>query len=204
LDVDCPAIFRTVRREKGMKKTILVLAGVGVFVVAVACQQAGQTTTSQSPVERGRYLVTTMGCNDCHTPWKLGEKGPEPDMSRLLSGHPQDLKLPPPPALPPGPWGFTGALTMTAWAGPWGISYTANLTPDEETGIGAWSEQNFIQAMRTGKHLGAGRDILPPMPWMWYGKMTDEDLKAVFAYLKSIPPIKNHVPAPVPPAPAHP
>jgi mono/diheme cytochrome c family protein len=187
-----------------MKKTVLVLAGFGAFVAAVACQQAGQATTAQSPIDRGRYLVTTMGCNDCHTPWKLGEKGPEPDMSRMLSGHPQDLKLPPPPALPPGPWGLTAALTMTAWSGPWGISYTANLTPDQETGIGAWSEQNFIQAMRTGKHLGAGRDILPPMPWMWYGKMTDEDLKAIFAYLKSIPPINNRVPDPVPPAPAHP
>ena len=91
---------------------------------------------------------------------------------------------------------------MTAWSGPWGVSYTANLTPDQETGIGAWSEENFIQALRTGKHLGGGRDILPPMPWPAYQNLSDEDLKSIFAYLKSIPPIRNQVPDPVPPGPA--
>lgn len=185
-----------------MKPILLATTLAAAFLATVACQQDAKQAAVANPVERGRYLVTAMACNDCHTPWKLGEKGPEPDMTRMLSGHPQGMKLPPPPTLPPGPWGFTGALTMTAWAGPWGISYTANLTPDEETGIGAWSEQTFIQAMRTGQHLGSGRQILPPMPWNWLGKMNDEDLKAIFAYLKSIPPIKNQVPDPVPPAPA--
>jgi mono/diheme cytochrome c family protein len=183
-----------------MKKTSLALILAAAFVAVVACEQTSQQAAAPSPVERGKYLVTTMGCNDCHTPWKLGEKGPEPDMSRMLSGHPQGEKLPPPVVQPP--WGVVGSLDMTAWAGPWGISYTQNLTPDEETGTGAWTEQNFIQALRTGKHLGSGRDILPPMPWMWYGKMSDEDLKAIFAYLRTIPPIKNQVPDPVPPAPA--
>ena len=93
---------------------------------------------------------------------------------------------------------------MTAWAGPWGISYTSNLTPDPETGLGALSEENFIKAMRTGHHFGGGRAILPPMPWIWVGKMTDDDLKAIFAYLKSIPPIRNRAPGPVPPASSHP
>jgi cytochrome c553 len=183
-----------------MKRASLTAIAVAA-IAAGGCQQAPPQVAAPSPVERGKHLVTTIGCNDCHTPWKLGEKGPEPDMTRMLSGHPQDMKLPPPPAVQP-PWGLTAALSMTAWSGPWGISYTANLTPDEETGLGAWSEQNFIQAMRTGKHLGSGRDILPPMPWQWYGKMSDDDLKAIFAYLKSIPPIKNKVPDPVPPAPA--
>ena len=185
-----------------MKPTSYALVLGVAMVAAVACRQASHPAATTNAVERGRYLVTTMGCNDCHTPWKLGERGPEPDMTRMLSGHPQAMKLPPPPALPPGPWGFTGTLTMTAWAGPWGISYTANLTPDDETGIGAWSEQNFIQGMRTGQHLGSGRPILPPMPWNWYGKMSDGDLRAIFVYLKSIPPIRNQVPAPVPPAQA--
>ena len=172
-----------------------------IAIAAGGCQQAQQQAAAPSPVERGKYLVTTMGCNDCHTPWKLGEKGPEPDMTRMLSGHPEGMKLPPAPAVQP-PWGPMAALSMTAWSGPWGISYTANLTPDQETGIGAWSEENFIQALRTGKHLGGGRDILPPMPWQWYGRLSDDDLKAIFAYLKAIPPIKNTVPDPVPPAPA--
>ncbi len=177
------------------------LTAIGVACVALAaCQQAQAKAAAPSPAERGKYLVTAGGCNDCHTPWQLGEKGPEPDMTRLLSGHQETMKLPPPPVLPPGPWGMVGSLTMTAWAGPWGVSYTANLTSDPETGIGALSEDNFIRAMRTGKHLGGGRDILPPMPWNWLGTMTDDDLKAVYAYLRTVPPIKNRVPDPLPPA----
>jgi hypothetical protein len=88
---------------------------------------------------------------------------------------------------------------LTAWVGPWGISFAANLTPDMVTGSGAWTEEAFIAAMRTGKHLGAGREILPPMPWFNLTNATDEDLSAIFAYLKSIKPIENMVPAPVPP-----
>lgn len=87
-----------------------------------------------------------------------------------------------------------------AWAGPWGVSFTANLTPDQNTGLGVWTEDVFIAALRSGKHMGTGRPILPPMPWMWISKMTDDDLKAVFAYLRTIKPITNHVPDPIPPA----
>ncbi|MGD1146524.1 MAG: diheme cytochrome c-553 [Thermoanaerobaculaceae bacterium] len=184
-----------------IKRTLSAGILAAACLASAACQQPQSTVVVQSPAERGRYLVTVGGCNDCHTPWKLGEKGPEPDMSRMLSGHPETMKFPPPPALPPGPWGAVAALTMTAWAGPWGISYTSNLTPDPETGLGALSEENFIKAMRTGKHLGGGREILPPMPWDWIGKMTDEDLSAIYAYLRTIPPIKNHVPDPLPPPP---
>ena len=88
---------------------------------------------------------------------------------------------------------------MTAWAGPWGISYAANLTPDRDTGLGIWTEDIFIRTMRTGKHFGVARDILPPMPWQDLSQLTDDDLKAIFTYLRSIPPIRNHVPEPVPP-----
>jgi hypothetical protein len=151
----------------------------------------------------GRYLVTVMGCNDCHTPYKMGKNGPEPDMTKMLSGHPEGLKMPPPPKLEM-PWGMVGAATNTAWAGPWGISYTSNLTPDQNTGIGIWTEDMFIRAMRSGKHMGTSRTILPPMPWPWYAKMRDEELKAIFAYLKSIPPIHNRVPDPTPPTGAPP
>jgi hypothetical protein len=91
---------------------------------------------------------------------------------------------------------------LTAWAGPWGVSFAANLTPDVSTGIGEWSEQTFIQTMRTGKHQGQpnGRDILPPMPWFNLKEMPEDDLKAMWAYLRSIPPIKNQVPFPVVPS----
>ena len=151
-----------------------------------------------SPVERGRYLVTIASCNDCHTPFKMGANGPEPDMERMLSGHPESLKVTAAPKIPDG-WGMVGAMTNTAWAGPWGVSFTANLTPDQNTGLGIWTEEMFIKTMRTGRHMGASREILPPMPWYNYGKMNDEDLKAVYAYLRSIPPVHNRVPEPLPP-----
>lgn len=144
-------------------------------------------------VLRGEYLVNIGGCNDCHTPWKMGPRGPEPDMSRMLSGHPEGLKMPEPPK-PSGPWLWFGAATNTAYAGPWGVSYAANLTPDPNTGLGIWTEDMFVRALKTGKHFGTSRPILPPMPWQAYGHMPDSDLKAIFSYLKTIPPITNHVP----------
>ncbi|MGH9367475.1 MAG: diheme cytochrome c-553 [Thermoanaerobaculia bacterium] len=143
---------------------------------------------------RGKYLVTIQGCDDCHTPWKMGESGlPEPDMTRRLSGHPEAMKMPPPPATS-GPWIWSGAATNTAFAGPWGVTYASNLTPEQNTGFGIWTEEMFVKAMRTGKHFGTSRPIQPPMPWANYSKMTDEDLRCVFVYLRTVPPIVNHVP----------
>ena len=162
-------------------------------LVIVAPAQAG----AQSPqAERGKYIVTTSGCNDCHTPWIMGPKGPEPDMSRMLSGHPQDLRMPAAPKVAE-PWNMTAAATNTAWAGPWGVSFTANLTPDAETGLGKWTQRNFTETIRTGRHMGRGRPILPPMPIPMYKHFTDADLAAIFAYLQSIPAVRNKVPEPV-------
>jgi len=184
------------RRKSFALAMILVLAGL-----APAVFSRGSDTTSKpapagtSRAERGKYLVTIMGCNDCHTPWKMGANGvPEPDMSRMLSGHPETMKLPPPPA-PSGPWLAAFAATQTAFAGPWGVSYAANLTPDKNTGLGStWTEELFIKALRTGKHFGTSRPIQPPMPWYWTNKATDADLKAIWAYLQTIPAVVNHVP----------
>lgn len=190
---------------------IAMAAGVlGLSLLAAGCQGASQTAeaSTQAPsnaVERGKYLVTISGCGDCHTPMKMGAHGPEPDRALLLAGHPAALAMPPAPA-PQGPWLWSGAATNTAFAGPWGVSYAANLTPDPETGLGIWTEDLFIKALRTGKHWGQARPILPPMPWQNVAAMSDDDLKAVFAYLKSVPPVRNSVPnavlAPQPGAPA--
>jgi hypothetical protein len=147
---------------------------------------------------RGEFVVQTGGCNDCHTPFRLGPNGPEPDMSRRLSGHPETIVLPPPPPLTDA-WNNVGSASGTAYAGPWGITYAFNLTPDPETGIGKWREKDFVQAIKTGKHLGVGRPIQPPMPWESYRHLPESDLKAVFAYLKTLPPIRNKVPDYVPP-----
>lgn len=177
-----------------------MVVAVGVFAGGCGGQAPpAPAAKAPGPVERGQYLVTVGSCNDCHTPLKMGANGPEPDMSRMLSGHPAALKLPPPPAASQEwPWG--GAATTTAFYGPWGISYSANLTPDQQTGLGSWTEDMFIRALRLGKHLGNSRPIQPPMPWQWIGKMTDEDLKAMYAYLRSVPAISNEVPPWAPPS----
>jgi len=166
---------------------------------APAPAAAAGPATSGSPADRGKMLVIGGGCHDCHTPMKPGPNGAEPDMTKLLSGHPESITITA-PMKPVGPWTVATNDTNTAWSGPWGVSFAANLTPDETTGIGLWSEEQFVNAIKNGKHMGAGRPILPPMPWFWYNKLPDEDLKALYAYLKSLPPIMNKVPGPIDPA----
>ena len=172
----------------------------GLFALLSGCEK--EHSAVENPVERGKYLVTTAGCHDCHSP-KVEGPIPLPDTTRLLSGHPEAL---PYPTWTPADLQQRHAIalmnpTLTAFGGPWGVSFATNLTPDKDTGIGEWTEEAFIQAMRTGKHQGQpnGRDILPPMPWFNLKEMTDDDLKAMWAYLQSIPPIKNQVPLPIPP-----
>ena len=177
---------------------VTVPGAIGLRVLQATPGAADTPAKDPALIARGAYLVGSTGCHDCHTPWTMGARGPEPDMSRALTGHPQDVKVPPAPKLPEG-WVFAGSATNTAFAGPWGISFTANLTPDPDTGLGKWTEEMFLTALRTGRHEGKGRPILPPMPWAMYGKLTDADLRAVFAYLQSLPPVRNRVPQPVDP-----
>jgi mono/diheme cytochrome c family protein len=154
-----------------------------------------QETPKKDLIKKGEYLVTIAGCNDCHSPKIFGPHGPEPDPARLLSGHPEDRPI----------TKVRHEVTkdfvlfdmgQTAAVGPWGVSYAANLTSDA-TGIGNWTEAQFFKAIREGKYKGLDntRPLLPPMPWPNYAQMKDEDLKAIFAYLKSTKPVKNNVPA---------
>lgn len=179
-------------------RLVLAAAVAGLGLAGQADAQSG----ASDPAARGKYLVDTSGCHDCHTPFKLGPKGPVPDMSRMLSGHPEAMVLPPAPQLPPGPWAVVSAATNTAHAGPWGVSYTANLTPDADTGLGRWTVRDFVSTIRTGRHMGKGRPVLPPMPVPVYNHFTDQDLEAIFAYLRTVPAISNRVPEPMPPAAA--
>jgi len=171
-----------------------------------ACVKEGPQQTPTDLVARGQYLVTIGACHDCHTPKIMTAAGPVLDSTRLLSGHPAQRATPAFPAgvIAPDRWGAVTNNDLTAWAGPWGVSYTANLTPDR-TGLAGWTSDVFIKTIRSGKHAGVGRALLPPMPWPMYAHMTDDDLRAVFAYLQSLPPVSNLVPAPVPPTalPAH-
>jgi len=150
--------------------------------------------------QRGEYLVNTIGCADCHSPKKMGERGPEVIGELSLSGHMADQEIPAvnQEAIKNG-WMLMNS-DLTAAAGPWGVSFAANITSDE-TGIGNWTLEQFMTAIREGKYKGqkTGRDILPPMPWQNFAMLSDEDLKAMFLYLKSTKPVKNAVPAPIPP-----
>ena len=187
--------------------TRIGIAAAAALAIWLAASGSTATTGASEPpgtspandraaqIARGKYLVTIGSCNDCHTPWKSAGPGKPagPDMTRMLSGHPAGA---PDPAseLKGGDTAVVGP-TFTAWRMPFGVAYTANLTPDKDTGLGNWTEEMFVRALRTGRHMGGnGRVILPPMPWPLIGQMTDEDLKAVFAFLQSIPPVRNDVP----------
>jgi mono/diheme cytochrome c family protein len=176
---------------------LVLAAGLPSAVAGLA--RATPSARASARVERGRYLVTAMGCGGCHTPKTMGPAGPKSDPSRFLAGHPEGSALGTPPRLAPGPWVAVSAWDTTAWAGPWGVSYSANLTPDENTGIGSWSEKTFVDALRTGRHMGASRPILPPMPWGAFRNLTDDDLGSIYAYLRTVAPVHNRVPEPVPP-----
>lgn len=171
-----------------MRVRPLAMLVLALFTLSTAAADS-KSSSKASRVKRGEYLVTIAGCHDCHTP----KAGPDMslDMKRLLSGRPVTSAA---PAQAEGE--IRTSLDLTAWAGPWGISYTANLTPDPTTGIGRrYDEAKFIKTIRTGKKP-EGEPLLPPMPWNMYAKMTDDDLKAVYAYLSSLPPIQNNVKAP--------
>jgi cytochrome c553 len=177
------------------------LLAAAAMLTAATANAAQAANTGKSQIKHGETLVMLGGCNDCHSPKLMTPKGPVPDPARLLSGHAANAQLPPVPGgvIGPGQWAALTNDDFTAWVGLWGISFAANLTPDMATGLGGWTAEQFIQSMRTGKHLGVGRPILPPMPTDNLAALTDSDLKAVFAYLKSLKPIKNQVPPPLPP-----
>lgn len=200
-------------QTKKPRSLILLVVAILIITSQYFCSQpAEQPSAETDPTEKklseqellakGKYNVLLGGCNDCHSPKIMTAMGPVPDTTRLLSGHTAGSPLPAISydATKPGNWLLLSS-DLTAAVGPWGISYAANLTPDSTTGIGAWTADVFIKTLRTGKHLGqeGGRMILPPMPWPSIAQLTDEDLRLMFAYLQSIPPIKNQVPVPVPP-----
>jgi hypothetical protein len=188
-----------------MRTLILIVVIAGFIWTMNACTPAKQETqaatadaalTKDSLVKRGAYMVAALGCNDCHSPKKMGPQGPYPDSARLLSGFPANASVPAPGSndIKSGLVVFNGDLT--ACVGPWGTSFSANITSDA-TGIGNWKEEQFEQAIRHGKWMGLNgtRPIMPPMPWQDFSHLTDGDVKAIFYYLKSTKPVNNVVPA---------
>ncbi len=165
-----------------------------------ATVMAGNAENEAAIVKRGEYLVGILGCQDCHSPKRMGAQGPEVIPELHLSGYPaeQPVGRIVPEALQNG-WLLFGADATSA-VGPWGVSFAANITSDE-SGIGSWSFEQFKKALTQGKSKGLdnGRMLLPPMPWPNYVNMKPEDMEAVFKYLKSTKPVRNVVPAPIPP-----
>ena len=199
-----------------MKNLVIVAFLVVLGLFFLACQPQNKENpyseakpadskaamTKPDSVSRGETLSYMMGCHDCHTPKIMTPQGPMLDTTRLLSGHPASDPLPKityKTMIAPGHW-YLAASDLTAWVGPWGTSFTANLTPDE-TGTGNWTFENFKTALRKGKFKGLenGRDLLPPMPWQFIRRASDEDLSYLWQYLRSIKPIKNVVPDALPP-----
>ena len=194
-------------QQSAVLKTLLLFAAAGAVY---ACNNVKPTDKAETPAptqaertKRGEYLVAGIGCDDCHSPKRMGAHGPEVISETRFGGYPAARPVVKPDGADLQKGYVLLGSDLTSAVGPWGISFSANISSDE-TGIGAWTEQAFINAMRHGKVKGLdnGRNMLPPMPWYNFAKLTDDDLKAMFAYLKSTPPVDNSVPAPIPPTAA--
>lgn len=177
-----------------------IIAIISGFLLS-SCSTPNQETipalSQEALIARGKYLTTVGSCHDCHTPKIMTPHGPILDTTRFLSGHPQGDPIA--TVVRTNDW-VLFSNDLTAFVGPWGMSFSANLTPDD-TGTGSWSFEQFKTAIRKGKYKGleGSRDLLPPMPWEMYRNFTDEDLLAIFTFLRTLKPINNLVPSTVSP-----
>ncbi|MCW5518921.1 c-type cytochrome [Aureitalea sp. L0-47] len=192
-----------------MKSIYYTMSMIAALLLFQSCgekvenySESEETAVSEEDlIKKGEYLVENMGCAHCHSPKKLTEKGPVPDMDKWLMGFPANDSLPPIPSEMMGssPWVLMHP-DLTAAIGPWGTSYAGNLTPDD-SGIGSWTLEQFKKAIKQGKYKGMdnNRPMMPPMPV--YSTLSDDDITAIFTYLKSIKPIDNVPPSYRPPSP---
>ncbi len=139
-----------------------------VLATLVLLGAAGQVRADEK-LERGKYLVNFGGCFDCHTPGYFFGK---PDMTKFLAGSEVGFEIP-----------------------EMGVFYGPNLTPDPETGLGKWTEEEIVTALQMGARPD-GRMLAPIMPWRSFAKLTKADAQAIAAYLKSLPAVNNKVPGP--------
>ncbi len=156
----------------------------------------------QYNIERGKRLVELGGCSYCHTPKINTTLGYKPDKDRFLSGYPEDKPLPELPyaEIIAGEMEKSFYTTdATVWVGRWGVSFAANLTPDPETGIGAMSEEDFIEIFRKKEHFSQENPLITPMPVNVYSQLTFFELRSIYIYLQTLKPISNEVPARIPP-----
>ena len=167
-------------------KTLRCVSLVALLTLGISCskeeaaiKEEKSHLDKEAMIARDQYLVTVAGCNDCHTPKSFGPAGPVPDTAKILSGHPADMPIGPVRSEELSAWVLFNHHS-TAAVGPWGISFAANLTPDE-TGIGNWTFEQFSKAMREGKYKGleGTRPLLPPMPWANYIGLSEEDMQDI-------------------------
>ncbi|WP_438618139.1 c-type cytochrome [Oryzifoliimicrobium ureilyticus] len=136
-------------------------------LLAVSALASG--ASAESDVDKGRYLVNLGGCSECHTPGYFFGK---PDEHRLLGGSDVGFFIP----------------KVGTFVGP-------NLTPDVDTGLGTWSEDDIVKAISTGI-TPDGRELASMMPWRRFAKLQPADLHAIAVYLRSLPPVTNKVAGP--------
>jgi len=179
---------------------IVLSIALVVLITSIPDLLASRDIDKEIKTKFGKLLTEEFGCVYCHTPKIVINNEVLIDENRMFSGHQQDNILPefPPELVAPGKWKGLYTADMTAWGGPWGISYAANLTPDKKTGIGNLSEENFISILGLGIHSTLSRKIMPPMPWNEISRLNKQELGAIYLYLKTIKPIKNKVPESVP------
>lgn len=187
-----------------MRRTGIIVVGGALLVLAIGSSVSGlgpqskagpagspypparpeKLAAGSTSAARGRQLVMLGGCNDCHTP-KLPDG--RPDMTRMLSGHPQGGPIP-----PEAEGAVSANMLLTAWRGPWGLTLSRNLTPDKKTGIGDWTLEDFKKTIRTGINP-KGEVLYPPMPIAEMQNMPDEDLTAIYNFLRTVKPIQNDI-----------
>jgi mono/diheme cytochrome c family protein len=166
----CDGAAKVVRQIARWNFHPLVVGGAGFLVAAALMAFYWQAEAAdRAQVARGKYLVTQGLCTDCHTPGYFFGK---PDETRLLGGSEVGFEIP-----------------------DLGVFHGPNLTPDRETGLGDWSEQDIVTVLRTGRRPD-GRELAPIMPWRAFSQLTDHDVRAIAVYLKSLPSVANKVPGP--------
>lgn len=145
---------------------------LALLLASVVTLAAPTVLADDTRIERGKYLVTISGCNDCHTP---GYFFGRPDTSRFLGGSDVGFEI-------PGLGVFVGS----------------NITPDKETGVGSWTREQIVTAIQGGRRPD-GRMLAPIMPWHAFAQLTADDATAIAAFLQSLDPVRNKVPGPFKP-----
>ena len=165
-------------RSGQRSRAVVIVLSVVVAACAPSANRPQIGSAREALVARGQYLATIMDCGGCHTPGALAGK---PDANRALAG------------------------SEIGFATPAGVVYPPNLTPDPDTGLGRWTEAEIVRAIRQGESRD-GRVLVAVMPWPSYSVLRADDMRALIAFLRSVPPVRqttprNVKPGETPPAP---